>query len=922
MGGGNVDTFAAILFVSFSVFLVTIVYSYPELIKAFTTSNEDPNITGSIPVAQIPVLKVDETLGAYYSPYASTDVDNIFAIIKDLLQVITSRNASSTLGCNLIVGQASDPTLAVYTLTPTLAGLNTPIAVYAGGFDISGNIIEYCGSTTSTVIQFRDGAVGSTLRLCTIDHVITRYQKGTGTVTVSTTITTTGIETVVVGGLNGETITTLAFQLTPNALGPYYDYRGNAMANGFNYGDSALNNSVALLNPGTIIYGLKLSNIINSFIMFEKKGSVIGILNGQSFIQNNYELSNVNSTVWTNLQLVGTGLTQPALVIPPGVSVSSPLNPLQPLITTVRVSLFGNLDAFDSLDFTPAVISTITFTLVGGGSLTLSPKAQLLYDWYYTDPSDGIAKPYIYGTYLQVLQGVPVTQTTSGPGPGADAILDTSPVYPSVPTAAGTIMLNPETQWKERLTEYPYIKNNCPYLPSTLPPVITTDWKAWTAFGVFVLIMIALVVLVWTRRFNSSLLEKVPQTGAFFMIMKIFLPAMISIWTLGVCVTSLTGTNYQGFLQYGQWFLMGSLILLSIILLLAMIVILRFDSLIPTPLLVGTFMLVILTFICSVFPSGNLQVGEVEKPILFYFVTFGVLLTGLSFMILNALELRFNQRLHIGESRTFPLVGTAVMWIISLLSVLLIAYAASLVQNFTNCQGTDDFMDQLETESKSQADGQEIVTNYKATIEPLQTPCIISDTGALAAWVTCVVFFIVLLFTLIGYISKSLDLKDHTVLNQILYLEKDPVPSTLHPLMIGLLVFVVCVITMGVTIQDTNSKRNNGAACTALNLAQQQRNLLNFTPSLEENQASTIIQQRIDASSCSNNTSNAVVITISILIVAFFVFPMLRSNPGMKMVKITKLGYAFACFAIILAAYLISVSYANRDFIESIAWRI
>jgi hypothetical protein len=54
----------------------------------------------------------------------------------------------------------------------------------------------------------------------------------------------------------------------------------------------------------------------------------------------------------------------------------------------------------------------------------------------------------------------------------------------------------------------------------------------------------------------------------------------------------------------------------------------------------------------------------------------------------------------------------------------------------------------------------------------------------------------------------------------------------------------------------------------------------------------------------------------------FFILPMIKSDPSMKMQKVTQTGYAFIFFSAIICLYLATVSYENAKFVQQLPCRI
>ncbi len=207
-------------------------------------------------------------------------------------------------------------------------------------------------------------------------------------------------------------------------------------------------------------------------------------------------------------------------------------------------------------------------------------------------------------------------------------------------------------------------------------------------------------------------------------------------------------------------------------------------------------------------------------------------------------------------------------------------------------------------------------------MKDLQNVCKIKDSGAVIAIVTCAVFFCLLLGCMMGYISDALGLKDHTIRNLTKYLTDDPIPHTWMPFIFGIVCLAASTTGSVFVIQDAKSKRTDPQTCTLLKMSLQEQELNRYKPSLEEAQMHQLNLERTFAASCNDDALTAIAITVGILAILFFVLPMIRSTPSMKMLKVTPVGYAFAFFAMIITLYAGGVAYDNSAFTQGMACRI
>ena len=932
----HVDTIGAFIILSSLAILIVIMYSYPILVEENISSMNNADFSTTL-LADLPILQPSNNLGPLYAPYSQFEADFIFAQVKTLINVIQTRAGNNTLCGVLTTGPGSVPNSLRYTITRVIPDyLVTSLAVYGGGYDSSGNIVEYCGGCTEFAIEIFDAPTPSS-RYCIFTLQINRYQNGGGSVVIiASLLGLNNISAQVQNAQNGETLTTLSFQLTTMGLNPYYDYRGNALANGLNYGDSSDINNVVWMTPGLLLYGLKCANIADINVVLNKIGTGMTTTNVTTF---RYELHNTfSSSSPTNLRVVGT--LEKDGTIPVG-GLSDPIGKVFE-ISSITIYTYGDLGNLYSTDFSPAVLAEMDIYFPDGSYLQYKPKAPIpgVYGWFYF-PSSGTSGSYIYGTYLQVLQLAPVNL---GPKTGtllpidAVGIMYDTPIYPTTNTNFGILNINPQAQAKDRLKNYASVRYNCLYLPSSLKTFQSLSWPTYLAFGLICLALIGLAILVWKK--SEIILKKWIPIGKYScQVLKYLIPSIILAWTLGILIASFAGGSstdaFENFIQSAQYFLFSMGVILIGLFLILLIIILRYHSTIPMNLLACFFLLLFFIYVVSPFDSSTMQSSILQQNTLVFYVLGGLLLGCVAFVGFQALQNLYEEfigRTEIpNEKRPSILVATAMFWVLGIFTVFFCILGANVIQSYVNCYGTSTNLTNIQNEvgdlTTNQPEGEYIYNQEITNVSPLQkTNCTISDPTGVGVLVSCIIFFAVLLFGMIGYISQKLYLFDTQIQNEKYHRKETKLPGETQEVIYFTIGFFVMAATSGLlalfVLNNDNKQRVDANTCNLLELAMEQVQLTQYVPSLEQQQAIQIQQDRFYAQGCENKTKSAIFYTVGILVALFFLLPLIRTLPATKLSKTTTTGYAFVFFAMIIVVGIVCFCYENRFATQNLVYQI
>lgn len=942
----HVDTIGAFIILSVLVSLIIIMYSYPMLVEENTSSMNNADFS-TTSLAYLPLLQPLNNLGLTTvgrpgsSLYSSTTATAVFNQVKNLIAVIQERAANNTLCGILTTGIGGQTNSYKYTVNRVIPEyLATSMAVYAGGYDSSGNIVEYIGACTQFSIEIYNPAVPA-LSYVIINFQLNRYQNGTGTVLIVAQFTPIGhfLLATVPNATNGETITTLSFQLTTHALDPYYDYRGNALANGFNYGDSSDLNSIVWINPGLLLYGLKCANISDLNVVLRALGTDTTVGNTTTY---KYDFRNITSTSSpTNIRIIGT-LNKDGTI--PTSGLSDPIGQVFE-VSSIILNTHGNLGNLYSTDFSPATLAQMEIYFPNGSYLQYNPNAPVpgVYGWFYY-PFGGTSGTYIYGTYMEILQLAPLkfapNNSTVVPF-DASAVMFNTPLYTQTKTNFGILNIDPQAQSKDRLKDYTYVKYNSLYLPSTLTKFQSLSWMTYLAFSLVSLGLVSLAILVWKR--PETVLQRGIPIGKFScMVLKYLIPSIIISWTLGILIASFAGGSsedaFENFIQSAQYFLFSMGVILIGLFLIFLVIILRFQSTIPMNLLACFFLLLLFLYVISPFDSSAMQSSILQQNTLVFYVLGGLILGSLAFVGFQSLQNLYEEFAGISGGGMIPtekqpsmLVATAMFWVLGTFTVLFCILGANIIESYVNCAGTTanltNIQNEIQTLGTQQLEGDYIYNQQLANVAPLQkTNCTITDPTGVGILVSCIIFFAVLLFGMIGYISQKLYLFDTQIQNEKYHRKEVKLPGETQEIMYFVIGFFVMAASSGLlalfVLNNNNKQRVDSNTCNMLELAMEQTQLTQYVPSLEQQQAINIQQDRFYAQGCENRTKSAIFYTVAVLVGLFFLLPLIRTLPATRLSKVTSSGYALVFIAMIIVVAIVCFCYENRFAIQTLVYQV